>query len=160
MWRLGTWFSGGIDSVRLMFGLDDFEGLLKPMLFYDFMILSLFACIIECDPWKRRKTKYLQEHIQIFLLQCPFSYKERPLVFHVIHVNSGVLPSPFHIPAHVSGEKRFLKKILGWWEETHTFYLFQISSPLTLMILIHRFHPSAFLRQEIGKVNRPLKLFV
>jgi len=26
----GTWFSGGIDSVRLMFGLDDLEGLLQP----------------------------------------------------------------------------------------------------------------------------------
>ena len=26
----GTWFSGGMDSVRLMVGLDDLEGLLQP----------------------------------------------------------------------------------------------------------------------------------
>jgi len=35
MRSLGTWFSGGIDSVRLMVGLDDLEGLLQPKQFYD-----------------------------------------------------------------------------------------------------------------------------
>jgi len=30
MRSLGTWFSGGIDSVRLMVGLHDLEGLLQP----------------------------------------------------------------------------------------------------------------------------------
>jgi len=30
MQNLGTWFSGGIDSVRLMVGLDDLYGLPQP----------------------------------------------------------------------------------------------------------------------------------
>jgi len=34
MQSLGTWFSGGIGSVRLMVGLD-LEGLLQPKWFYD-----------------------------------------------------------------------------------------------------------------------------
>ena len=37
MQSLGTWFSGGIDSVRLMVGLDDLDGLLQPKQFYDSM---------------------------------------------------------------------------------------------------------------------------
>jgi len=36
MRSLGTWFSGGIDSVRLMVGLD-LEGVLQPKGFYDSM---------------------------------------------------------------------------------------------------------------------------
>jgi len=39
MRSLGSWFSGGIDSVRLMVGHDDLEGLLQPKWFYDPMIL-------------------------------------------------------------------------------------------------------------------------
>jgi len=35
---LGTWFSGGIDNVRLMVGLDDLDGL-QPKQFYISMIL-------------------------------------------------------------------------------------------------------------------------
>ena len=34
MQSLGTRFSGGIVSVRLMVGLDDLEGLLQPEQFY------------------------------------------------------------------------------------------------------------------------------
>ena len=29
-WRLGTWFSGGLGSVRFMVGLDDLKGLFQP----------------------------------------------------------------------------------------------------------------------------------
>ena len=36
MRSLGTWFNGGIDSVRLMVGLNHLEGLLQPEQFYDF----------------------------------------------------------------------------------------------------------------------------
>jgi len=39
MQSLGTWFSGGIESVRLMVGLDDLDSLLQPKEFYDSMIL-------------------------------------------------------------------------------------------------------------------------
>jgi len=35
MQSLGTWFSGEIDSVRLMVGLNDLDGLLQPKRFYD-----------------------------------------------------------------------------------------------------------------------------
>jgi len=41
MWSLGTWFSGGIDSIRLMVGLDDLEGLLQPKRLYDSMLLRV-----------------------------------------------------------------------------------------------------------------------
>jgi len=34
-WHLGTWFSGGLDSVRLEYGLNDLKGLFQPKLFYD-----------------------------------------------------------------------------------------------------------------------------
>jgi len=37
MWHLGTWFSGGLGSVRLTVGLDDFKGLFQPKRFYDCM---------------------------------------------------------------------------------------------------------------------------
>jgi len=39
MQTLGTKFSVGIDSVRLMLGLDDFEGLLQPNQIFDSLIL-------------------------------------------------------------------------------------------------------------------------
>jgi len=35
MWHLGTWFSGGLDSVKLMVGLRDLTGLFQPKLFFD-----------------------------------------------------------------------------------------------------------------------------
>jgi len=37
---LGTWFSGGIDSVTLMVELDHLAGLLRPKQFYDSMIYT------------------------------------------------------------------------------------------------------------------------
>jgi len=37
MQSLGMWFSGGIDSIRLMVGLYDLEGLLQPKRFYDYV---------------------------------------------------------------------------------------------------------------------------
>lgn len=40
MWPLGTWFSGGLGSVGLTVGLDDFEGLFQPKRFCDSMILN------------------------------------------------------------------------------------------------------------------------
>jgi len=43
--ELGTWFSGGIDSVRLIVGLNDFEGLLQSKQFYDSMILRTALCV-------------------------------------------------------------------------------------------------------------------
>jgi len=39
MWCLGTWFSGGLNSARLMIGLDDFKSLFQPKRFYYSMIL-------------------------------------------------------------------------------------------------------------------------
>jgi len=39
MWTLGTWFRDGIDSVRLMVGLNDLYGLPQPKRLYDSMIL-------------------------------------------------------------------------------------------------------------------------
>jgi len=39
MQSLGTRFSGGIDSVRLMAGLDDLDSLLQPKQFYGSMNL-------------------------------------------------------------------------------------------------------------------------
>ena len=41
MWCLGTWFSGGIDSVRLMLGLNDLDGVLQPKQFYDCVIRAV-----------------------------------------------------------------------------------------------------------------------
>jgi len=32
---LGSWFSGGLGSVRLTVGLDDLKGLFQPKQFYD-----------------------------------------------------------------------------------------------------------------------------
>jgi len=40
MQSLRTWFSGGTDSIRLMVGLDDLEGLLQPKQFYDSTLLN------------------------------------------------------------------------------------------------------------------------
>ena len=37
MWHLGTWFSGGVGSVRLSVGLNDLKGLFQSKLFYDSM---------------------------------------------------------------------------------------------------------------------------
>jgi len=38
--ELRTWFSGGIDSVRLMAGLNDLEGLLQPEQLCDSMSMN------------------------------------------------------------------------------------------------------------------------
>ena len=35
MWCLGTWFSGGLGSVRFTVGLDDLKGIFEPKRFYD-----------------------------------------------------------------------------------------------------------------------------
>ena len=37
MWHLGTWFSGGLGSVRFMVGLDDLKSLFEPKSCYDSM---------------------------------------------------------------------------------------------------------------------------
>ena len=37
-WHLGTWFSGGLGSVRLMVGLDDLKGPFQPKRFSESMI--------------------------------------------------------------------------------------------------------------------------
>ena len=39
MWRLGTWFSGGLGSVSLTAALNDLKGLFQPKLFCDSMKL-------------------------------------------------------------------------------------------------------------------------
>jgi len=39
MQSLGIWFSGGINTIRLMVGLDDLDSLLPPKQFYGSMIL-------------------------------------------------------------------------------------------------------------------------
>ena len=35
MWRVGTWFSGGLGSARLTVGLNDLKGLFQRNRFYD-----------------------------------------------------------------------------------------------------------------------------
>ena len=35
MWCLGTWFSGGLGSLRFMVGLNDVKDLFQPKRFYD-----------------------------------------------------------------------------------------------------------------------------
>ena len=40
MGRLGTWFSGGLGSVRFTLGLNDLKGLFQPKRFYNPMIIS------------------------------------------------------------------------------------------------------------------------
>ena len=42
-WCLGTWFSGGLCSIRLTVGLDDLKGLLQSKRFYD----SRIPCLPE-----------------------------------------------------------------------------------------------------------------
>lgn len=44
-----TWFSGGLGSIRLTFGLDDIQGLFQPKQLYDSMIprFGLYYCIIS-----------------------------------------------------------------------------------------------------------------
>ena len=128
-------------------------------LWFFISLIKSFTCIIQCVPWKRRKAKYLQERIQSFLQQCPVSFKERPSVFHVIDINGGVLPSPSHIPAHVSGGKRVLKKKLGWWEELNAFCLLQIGSPLTYADYSYSpFSSKCLSTSGNRKVNHLLKL--
>ena len=48
MWCLGTWFSGGLDSVRLMVGLDDLRGLFQPKQFSD-SVIKAFALGTWCS---------------------------------------------------------------------------------------------------------------
>ena len=40
LFRSGTWFSGGLGSVRLTVGLDDLKGLFQPKRFYDSKLSS------------------------------------------------------------------------------------------------------------------------
>jgi len=54
MWHLGTWFSGGLGSVRFTVGLDDLKGLFQPKLFYDYL---------RYFPFCLRERKLLQIHI-------------------------------------------------------------------------------------------------
>ena len=42
MWCLGTWFSGGLGSVRFTVGLDDLKGLFQPKRFCDSLPGKLF----------------------------------------------------------------------------------------------------------------------
>ena len=42
-WHLGTWFSGGLGSLRLTVGLDDLKALFQPKRFYDPMIPYSFT---------------------------------------------------------------------------------------------------------------------
>jgi len=39
MGSLGIWYSGGIDSIRLMVGLNDLDGLFQSKQFYDSVFL-------------------------------------------------------------------------------------------------------------------------
>lgn len=44
-WRLGTWFSGGLDSVTFTAGLNDIKGVLQPIWFYG-SVLWFFLCLL------------------------------------------------------------------------------------------------------------------
>lgn len=44
MWHLGTGFSGGLDSVRSVVGLDGLRGLFEPKRFNDSMVLIFVWC--------------------------------------------------------------------------------------------------------------------
>ena len=46
MQSLGTWFSGGIDSVSLVDGLDDLEALLQPQKICDSMIYYYYDYVL------------------------------------------------------------------------------------------------------------------
>ena len=48
MWCLGTWFSGGLGSIRLTLGLDDLKGPFQPKWFYDSMILWFYEISQPC----------------------------------------------------------------------------------------------------------------
>ncbi|KAK4821772.1 hypothetical protein QYF61_000833 [Mycteria americana] len=43
---LGTWYSGGLGSVRFMVGLDDVKGLFQPIRFCDSLILLKYT--VQC----------------------------------------------------------------------------------------------------------------
>jgi len=47
MWCLGTWFTGGLSSVRLMVRLDDFKGPFQPKYFYSSMKETFCFCSKE-----------------------------------------------------------------------------------------------------------------
>lgn len=47
-WCFGTWFSGGLDSVRLMVGLDDPMGLFQPKCVYDSQYFIESTYMISC----------------------------------------------------------------------------------------------------------------
>jgi len=49
MWHLGTWFSGGVDSVRFAIRFDDLKGLFPLELFYNAKYLL--------DKWAVRLTE-------------------------------------------------------------------------------------------------------
>lgn len=54
MWRLGTWFSGVLGSVRLTVGFDDLEGLsnLNNLWFYDSITYFKYVtnfCTVQCS---------------------------------------------------------------------------------------------------------------
>ena len=57
MWHLGTWFSGGLGSVRFMVGLDDLKGLFQPKRFYDSMRDALNTHWQAC-PYGTYETTY------------------------------------------------------------------------------------------------------
>ena len=47
MWCLGTWFSGGHGSARLMVGLDHLKGLFQPKRFYDSVFFPVVLIVSE-----------------------------------------------------------------------------------------------------------------
>jgi len=50
MWCVGTWFSGGLGSTRLMVGLGDLKDLLQSKYFYDSMTFqsnSIFISVLR-----------------------------------------------------------------------------------------------------------------
>jgi len=59
MWHLGTQFSGGLCSVRLMVGLDDVRGPFQPKQFYDSVMFKkremsfpMDAAFLACKLWQ------------------------------------------------------------------------------------------------------------
>jgi len=67
MWCLGSWFSGGLGSVRLALGLNDLEGLFQRKQYYDSMILTII--ITE----KTQNTRgFLPKSLQARQLLCDF----------------------------------------------------------------------------------------
>lgn len=56
MWHLGTWSSGGLDSMRSVVGVDGLRGLIEPKRFNDSLIIILSGAEMSlCLPFVKKQ---------------------------------------------------------------------------------------------------------